>query len=220
MAGCFGSSPIDRYMENQLNRYLDSQDEPGDFDFDFNHKVKGKGTVKVSCEAICVSDRDEDGVSISYKAKIKEITWTINGCEADLNKDEMKDVKTLDQQLSDMHDQLKWGSGDKDKKGLFDKVVGEAIFEETKIRGKKLDQKERQAVIDRMVLSGEVIRGKWYLPDKNRKMFEIYGTEDVSTFAPEIPNAERAKIEAALKRANRPVTDDEVMRLFKRKNNL
>ena len=94
MAGCFGSSPIDRYMENQLYRYLDSQDEPGDFEFNFNHKVSKKGTVKVSCEAICESDKDEDGVSIRYKANITSVTWTFDKeAEADLTTEEMTALK-------------------------------------------------------------------------------------------------------------------------------
>jgi hypothetical protein len=78
MAGCFGNHPIDRWMEGQLNRYLDSQDEPGDFDFDFNFKVQGKGTVKVFCEAIYKTDQDEDGCTSYHIAKIKDLYWSFD----------------------------------------------------------------------------------------------------------------------------------------------
>ena len=134
--------------------------------------------------------------------------------------DNLSDAATLSQQLSNMHDQMGWGSSDKEKKGMFDKAVTLAIEEEQRRRGGKLSFKERQEVIDRMVLSGEVIRGRWYLPDPNRRMFQVYGTEEAAQFEPDIPKAEREKIEAALKRANRPITNEEVMRLFKRKHKL
>lgn len=39
--------------------------------------------------------------------------------------------------------------------------------------------------------------------------FEITGTEDMGRFVLTIPRAERQKIEAALQRAGRPVTDAE-----------
>lgn len=136
---------------------------------------------------------------------------------------EIKDAATLGQQLGNMHDLLMWGSNDKEKKekkGAFDRAATDAIQTEARRRGKELTYEERQAVIDRMVLSGEVVSGHWYQADANRRYYEVAGTEDAAKFAPDIPDTEKAKIKAALTRAGRPVTDDEVMRLFKQKHGI
>lgn len=132
----------------------------------------------------------------------------------------IKEAATLDAQLSNMHDQMGWGASDKDKKGNFDRVVTNAIQEEQRRKGKELTQEERQKVIDRMVIDGEVLSGHWYQNDPNKKLFEVYGTEDAARFAPKVPDDDRKKIEAALKRAGKPVTDAEVTRLYKLKNGL
>lgn len=130
----------------------------------------------------------------------------------------MKDAATLDQQLSNTHDLLKWDSGDREKKGAFDSAVTKAINEEQKRLGKKLNFDERQQIIDRMVIEGEVVTGGLYDPD--RRYFQVYGTEDAARFEPSVPKDERAKIEAALKRAGRPVNDAAVLQLYKRKHGL
>lgn len=133
---------------------------------------------------------------------------------------EIKDAATLSQQLGNMHDMLMWGANDKEKKGAFDRAATDAIQTEARRRGKELTYEERQAVIDRMVISGEVVSGHWYHADADKRYYEVAGTEDAAKFAPEIPDTEKSKIEAALTRAGKPVTDGEVMRLFKQKHGI
>jgi hypothetical protein len=134
--------------------------------------------------------------------------------------DKIKEAATLEQQLANMHDQMKWGSGDKEKKGRFDRTITLAIDDAQREKGKPLNYKERQELIDRMVISGEVLSGKFYLPDPNKRLYEIYGTEDAKRFSPDIPKDERQKIESALKRKGVKVTEEEVVRLFKAKYKL
>ena len=95
MSGCFGNHPIDRWMESQLNRYLDSCDGPPDeFEFEFNHRLKTGGTVNVKCEAEHWTDRDEDGVSSGFSCKVKRVYWTFNkDVEAELNDDAMSEIE-------------------------------------------------------------------------------------------------------------------------------
>ena len=121
-------------------------------------------------------------------------------------------VATLSQQLSNVHDLMDWGDGDREKKGQLDSAVMNALSAEEKVQGKPLDFDARQKVIDRMVLESSGFFGKRY--------YEVYGTEGADNFEPEIPRAERTKIEAALKRAGKPISDDEVLRMFKRKHGL
>lgn len=122
------------------------------------------------------------------------------------------DVATLEQQLAAVHNQMDWDAGDKENKGRFDSTVHRALAEEQKATGKVLNWEARQKVIDRMVLESNTFFSKRY--------YEVYGTEDAAEFDPEIPDAERTKIEAALTRANKPISEAEVLRLFKRKHGL
>lgn len=137
-----------------------------------------------------------------------------------------QDAATLGAQLSNMHDQMNWGGSDREKKGYFDKVVTDAIAAEQKRVGKPLDYEARQKIIDRMVIDGEVMNSAgrgvlgYFINDPNKRYYEVYGREDAAKFEPKVPDADRKDIEAALKRNNKPVTDKEVVRLYKLKHGM
>lgn len=133
--------------------------------------------------------------------------------------DELKDVSTLQEQLSTAHNTLGWGSSDEKKKGAFDNAVRNALDAEQVRQGKQLNYAERQKLIDRMVIDGK-IQGSGVFYDTRGKFYEFQGTEDAAKFVPSIPTTERAKIEGALRRRNLPVTDDAVMNLYKRQHGL
>jgi hypothetical protein len=108
-----------------------------------------------------------------------------------------------------------------DKKAEFESTAYQALRDEQKRNGgKQLDEVGRQKVIDKLIIDGEVLSGSIFLPDPNRRVYQIYGSEDINKFDPKVPSTERTKIEAALKRSGLPVTDAAVKRLFKQKNNL
>lgn len=132
----------------------------------------------------------------------------------------LKDAATLDAQLSQVHNELGWKGSDREKKGAFDKRVTDAVNDEQQRRGKQLDYTERRKLIERMALDGEVLSGAWYKPDTDRKFYEVAGTADAANFAPSIPKTERLKIEDSIRRAGKPVTPAEVLRLFKLKNGI
>lgn len=135
--------------------------------------------------------------------------------------DSSHEVATLEQQLARSHDLLGWKPSDKEKRGQFDSATYQAIAAEQKnAGGKKMSFDDRQKVIDRLMVDGEVVSGHWYSPDHSRKFYQVAGTEDAAKFVPTIPDDERKKIEGALKRAGRPITDEGVMLLYKRKNNI
>lgn len=123
------------------------------------------------------------------------------------------DVATLEQQLATAYKQMDWGKDDNEKKGQLDIAVRRAIREEQAANnGKPLNDEARQKIVDRMLLQS----GSWF----GGRFYETYGSGKEGEFDPEIPGAERAKIEAALARAGKPITEAEVVRLFKRKHGL
>lgn len=132
---------------------------------------------------------------------------------------ELKDAATMGQQLAAMHNALGYGARDMERKGKFDLAVQAAINAEQKAKGKKLTYDERQAIMDRLVIEGE-IDGSGILRDDRGRVFELQGREDFGDFAPKVPKVERDKIEAALKRAGRPVSDAAVLQLYKQKHGL
>lgn len=130
-------------------------------------------------------------------------------------------VATLQQQLATVHNTLGWNEADASaKKGQFDATAYRALDQAAKEKGKALTYEERQKVLDRLVIDGEVVSGHWYMNDPNVKLYEVLGTEDARSFVPTIPDQDRKDIEAALGRAKLPVTPERVMQLYKRKHGL
>lgn len=128
------------------------------------------------------------------------------------------DVATLSEQLSRSHELLGWGASDGQKKGQFDSAALTAIDAAQRANGgRKLSYDERQKVVDRMMVTGSYPGGNWFSKDT---FYQVSGTEKAETFTPKVPDDDRAKIEAALTRAGKPVTDDAVLQLYKLKNGL
>lgn len=122
---------------------------------------------------------------------------------------EIKDSATLDTQLSSMHNELGWGTGDMEKKGAFDRKTREAVRLRETQAGRKLDETERQKIIDRMVLEER----RWF--GANKRYYEVAGTTKEATFTPIVPADERLKITDALRRKGQAVTDENILRFYK-----
>lgn len=129
-----------------------------------------------------------------------------------------QDVQTLNEQLSRAHELLGWSASDGQKKGQFDSAALTAIEAAQQASGgKKIGYDERQKIVDRMMVTGSYPGGNWFSADR---FYQAAGTENETKFTPKIPDTERAKIEAALTRSGRPVSDTAVMELYKLKNGL
>lgn len=129
------------------------------------------------------------------------------------NPDKVKEAATLTQQLSNTHDMLGWRASDREKMGAFDKSVTDAIQAEQTRRGKELTYEERQAVIDRMAIEGDV-NGAWF--GGKRRLFEVQGTPEAAKFVPEIPPAERDQlVKRFTERRGRAPTKDEILQTYK-----
>lgn len=88
-----------------------------------------------------------------------------------------------------------------------------AIDAEAKNRGAKLKPEERQKVIDRMVIDGEVLSGKWYMNDPNKRYYQLTPAER-KAFKARIPDAQSKQIIEALRAKGRPVTDEAIIDLY------
>lgn len=128
--------------------------------------------------------------------------------------DKATDVVSMEQQVTASINTLQLGQN-AEKKGQFQSTAYREITAEAKRLGREPNFDERQKIIDRLMLKEDA---PWY--GRSRTYFEAAGTEDAAGFEVRIPDSERANIVAALKRANRPVTDAEVMRLFRLKHGL
>lgn len=132
--------------------------------------------------------------------------------------DEAHEINTVARQLSTVHTQMGWGSKDKEKQGMFDSAALRELQTAQDQKGSALTAEERQKVIDRLLIEGEITRNWW--PDKEVRLFEITDPSDAQRFEVSVPDADRHKIEAALNRRGIPVTDDAVRALYMQKNGL
>jgi organic radical activating enzyme len=112
-------------------------------------------------------------------------------------KNEAPEAVTVQQQITATTKQL----GLKDEKaGMFTSEANKALFAAQVQKGGKLDQAERQKVLDGLVLEGEVLSGSFFLPDSNMRRFEARARGDEAKFKPEFTDAQRSRATEALKR--------------------
>jgi hypothetical protein len=105
-------------------------------------------------------------------------------------KNEAPEAVTTQQQISAVTKQL----GLKDEKaGMFASQANEALFAAQVNKGGKLNQAERQKVLDGLVLQGEILTGSWFRPDPNVYRFEARARGEEGKFKPEFTDAQRAR---------------------------
>lgn len=127
------------------------------------------------------------------------------------------DVQSLEQQLGQTHEVMKWSATDAEKKGKFDSAVTKELAVQQDAIGRKLTYDERQKVIDRMAIQGNYPGSPWFSPGH---FADVSGTSKQDQFVPKIPDDEKAQIAAALQRRKMPVSDEAVMKLYKLKHGL
>ena len=110
-------------------------------------------------------------------------------------KNEAPEAVTTQQQISATIKQLGLKN---ETAGVFTAEANKALFAAQTQKGGKLDQAERQRVIDGLVLQGEVLTGSWYRPDPNMYRFEARARGEEGKFKPEFTDAQRTKARDAL----------------------
>jgi len=112
------------------------------------------------------------------------------------------------------------GTDEIKKVNQFLAKVDQAVMKEQERTGKKITNDEIKRISDNLMIEGTTdngIFGSGFFAGKKR-LFEIDpSTKQFKIESESIPIDERNRIEEALKRNNRPITDMEVLRLYKRK---
>lgn len=105
---------------------------------------------------------------------------------------------------------------EKEKAGVFMIEADKALFAAQTDKGGKLNQDERQKVLDKLALQGEVLTGKWYTPDPNMRLFEARAAGRADKFAAEFSDADRRRATAALQRKGiKNPTNDQITTTLK-----
>jgi hypothetical protein len=107
----------------------------------------------------------------------------------------LRDIVTIDKQLSIAHGLMGLGSRDVDEKATFDQAVIEQLDIAMRERGKPLTMEERQKVIDRMMLPGSI---PGFLFDKSRRYFQVKDTPDEGRFRFEYRDSDLERARQAL----------------------
>lgn len=124
-----------------------------------------------------------------------------------------KDLRTLEQQLGNVHNLMGWGDGDREKKGQFDRAAQDALEAEARRINRNLSMEERQKVIDGLLIEGNLPRSWWL--DKGARFYEVRGTPDAARFVPEISDADRATIVAGLRKLGVQPTDERILAAYR-----
>ena len=122
--------------------------------------------------------------------------------------DKVADLQTLQQQLSMAHNGMKLGKDDADKKYLFDSAVMTAI----QARGGSVSYDDRQKIIDKLMIEGEVVVKNWF--DEPKRLYEVKGTPDEARWKQNIPKADRDGIIAGLKKAGKPTDEASIQKAY------
>lgn len=104
------------------------------------------------------------------------------------------------------------------KVNLFRSKVDEQVRAVQQKSGKKATNEELQSIADNLITEGITKKG-WFW-DQKKRVFELAPGEKVEFSIKDVPRAERAKIEDALRRRNIPVSDEKILELYSRKQGL
>lgn len=127
-----------------------------------------------------------------------------------LKPDTAKDVATTTQLMSTYT-----GGWKAEKKAGFESAAYDELHREEKAKGRPLNYEEKKKVLDRLILSGEVLSGSVFLPDPNKQFYEAT-PEERSRFAPAITSQDRKLVRNALIAEGNPnPTEAQVLERFK-----
>ena len=127
-----------------------------------------------------------------------------------LKPDREKDVATSSQLLGTYT-----GGWNPEKKAAFSSSFYDELDRFEKEKGRPANYKEKREIGDRLMLDGEVLSGKWYANDPNKKLYETTPDER-QRFAPTISTGDRALIVKALQAEGvAQPTDEQINARFK-----
>jgi hypothetical protein len=124
--------------------------------------------------------------------------------------EELREVQTLDTQIGATIRPLGLKPAEA---AMAENAIRAAIDVEQKSGNAKLKPADRQKVIDRMLIEGEVLSGSIWKNDPNKRMYEVTPAER-ARFKATIPKNYMPQIVEALRAKGRPITDDNIIDLY------
>lgn len=122
-------------------------------------------------------------------------------------------ISTVSEQRNNMVKQLGLKGEDA---GVFVRQADEALRAAQAEKGSNLNETERQKVLDKLVLKGEVLSGHWYLNDPNMRYYEARAKGQTGQFAADFNDNDRNKAKAALQRKGiKNPTNDQITTTLK-----
>lgn len=113
----------------------------------------------------------------------------------------LKEVQTIDSQIKASTATLNLKGSEA---AIFEGKVRQRI--DAEFQGKPTNSQQRQAIIDDMLMQGEVLSGSIFKNDPNYRKYEVYGTPEANKFMPK----DKEIIDRFTKRHGKPPTDAEL----------
>lgn len=207
---------LDGQTQTQINDYLYQRAKRAEADA----KGKSPGTDIAAYAAIRDAITANPGMETGQLLGRPEFSRLSNSDQQEMirlrdslrgDENKLKEVRTTDNQISNTVGSLNLKGDDA---AIFKLTALREIDAEAAARGKSLTADERQKVIDRMLVEGDV---NGWMPGGGRRFYEVKGTPDEERFRVEVPDGERRKIVEALRRANKDVTEEAVMELYRKR---
>lgn len=99
---------------------------------------------------------------------------------------------------------------------IFHAQADAAFSEWEETHGKKPTREDRQKILDRMLIEGEVSSGSWWKPDRGARYYQLKPSERQAFVEGTISAADRKEIEGVLRSMGKPITPDNVLDVYNR----
>ena len=213
---------LDGYTISAMQNYLDKK---GAIDTDF-------GTYSNLSDLASQDPRKFAKLNMNdYRDKLDDGDWrTVQGWQrsirAGIAGDEAARKKTVaeatvQQQITTALDAAGIvGTDDatKTRRGAFTRSARSALDQAEAVKGGPLTVDERDKVLGRLLLEGEVLSGSMWANDQEEvRAFEVLGTTDEARFSvtfDDVPETERKDIAEKLTARGRKATEDEIAKLY------
>lgn len=166
----------------------------------------------------------------SYRGKLKDgdfeemkrlqlsVRNSLGKSDAQTEAQAMKDLQTFNGQLKNIFNSMGWTEKeDQERMGIFSSVAADAVRQEESVLGRRLRDEERDILIRKLATKEDAPwyrRSKMYY-EKLREGTDAGFKAEISI--KDVPLTERKKIEAALTRLKKPVSEAAIIDLYKRR---
>jgi hypothetical protein len=135
--------------------------------------------------------------------------------------EKVTDIATLEQQLTSRHEALGLTGSDTEgakaaKRARFDKMARDALDGFKTREGREPTYKEREELLDRLMLPG-TLKGSGVIWDDEARLYEVIDTSDADKFEITVPDDDRTRIVNSFKaRGVNDPTDEQILQAYRR----